>query len=900
MVTRVFSSLLIPVQSVDCLNKADSFAFSFLYEVTDQKKYLDVVKNGSSYPVILIVKLFTKNNSSSGTAYSILGHTIDLWWIAFTREQWDEVCTSKGFVSRSRLAWYKKLYTNKSLFVLINSIMNNKQMPAKVVNKFNRCLCISYTDITLCLCAIRQTVSENAPWICWYTYVAYMAADIKLDESKLSLHTLMCTLPYTVNDTPVLIDDTMGNKNVPSPINWIKCLINLNQYHPFITTLPNRMVSKCERVINGAVRLYEEFDETARQMQRDSEWNEERKLAKEHSNFENSVINVSEVSTKKMYNVKMLNIRLFYDIVRYYFHNLPINVKVPFAETEDVLEELKRNFVVKTKELFSKYSIVSLKNSTLQQPYSEIYGAKSKFRHLYRPYSERGFKSKVKQQHRYVANGVIHKKDILRSIRNVSPVEYGLVGRSNWIPSTKWVSCFMERRTFNITPTADNDDDNKVGDEFLTSFVKKHLPFIEPGAVPMKRFEHESYYSMIQATSMEQFNYAFRNDRKLNELINHHLDSPSKETFLAYCVRCIEISKLNEYNFHQIVCPNTPVYAFCLDLDFEDRNMAANFHSCGDDMFDVQAELMRFFKELILLYFKQYHDIHDMDTTSHFAFYVSIPDDTRKEAIISKGIRGRIIWRSSKYMLKDAESAMNISNNLNRMFVDVLLTEKDVVFDSNSYTKAAAGGYGTLRLPLCMKENANHAKRIMVPIIMDGTVTYIPQFGMIHEKGRLFDEENGVVLTIPPVQYQYKERRLTESSMIIRKFIKNYKVKITDSIDEEVCRAMILKNLNGIKSFIMDHVLSDKESIQTSINPSTVVRLRESTYMLTRTARACCSKIHRNWSSNPVSYFVNIRRKDDYETTMESSSASDGGEFTCTIRTFCFGCGSKKLGDTEI
>ena len=187
----------------------------------------------------------------------------------------------------------------------------------------------------------------------------------------------------------------------------------------------------------------------------------------------------------------------------------------------------------------------------------------------------------------------------------------------------------------------------------------------------------------------------------------------------------------------------------------------------------------------------------------------------------------------------------------------------------------------------------------MVPLIVDGTVTHAPRFGMVHERGRLYDETNGVVLTIPAVQQQYKERRLTESSMIMRKFIKNYNVKMTDSISEEVCRSAILNSLKEIRNFIADRVMSNQSQIHTLIDPSSVVLLRDRTFILTSKARACVSKIHKDWSSNPVVYYAFIKKADtNYNKSHDDED--DAEKFTCVIRSYCYGCSTSTLGEMKI
>ena len=85
--------------------------------------------------------------------------------------------------------------------------------------------------------------------------------------------------------------------------------------------------------------------------------------------------------------------------------------------------------------------------------------------------------------------------------------------------------------------------------------------------------------------------------------------------------------------------------------------MSEKFHLCkSKNLWNVQSEMMEFFRELIWLYFKLYHKLDDMSSTSYFAIYLSIPDDATKTALIEKGIRGRLVWRSIKYMLDKANS----------------------------------------------------------------------------------------------------------------------------------------------------------------------------------------------------------------------------------------------------
>ena len=252
---------------------------------------------------------------------------------------------------------------------------------------------------------------------------------------------------------------------------------------------------------------------------------------------------------------------------------------------------------------------------------------------------------------------------------------------------------------------------------------------------------------------MKKFNAPFKEDHQLNKYIDKHLRNPTTDSFLNYSRRIIQIVEKHNYNFHKVIYPNAPIYAFSLDLDFRDKNMSEKFHLCkSKKLWNVQSEMMEFFRELIWLYFKLYHKLDDMSSTSYFAIYRSIPDDATKTALIEKGIRGRLVWRSTKYMLDNAKSAYNLSENINRFFVEVLLTSENTVFDSNVHKNASCGSHSMMRLPLCMKENISATRRTLVPILMDNTMVYIPHFGMIHEKASSFDTKEGIVLTIPTSQ----------------------------------------------------------------------------------------------------------------------------------------------------
>ena len=89
-----------------------------------------------------------------------------------------------------------------------------------------------------------------------------------LQGSTLNLHTVMCVINYAVNDEKILIDTTMNDVFTPSPIKWIKCFTSLNEFRPTITTLPNRLIKRCEEVIAGGVGLYKEFNSVANNIQK--------------------------------------------------------------------------------------------------------------------------------------------------------------------------------------------------------------------------------------------------------------------------------------------------------------------------------------------------------------------------------------------------------------------------------------------------------------------------------------------------------------------------------------------------------------------------------------------------------------------------------------------------------
>ena len=104
---------------------------------------------------------------------------------------------------------------------------------------------------------------------------------------------------------------------------------------------------------------------------------------------------------------------------------------------------------------------------------------------------------------------------------------------------------------------------------------------------------------------MKKFNAPFKEDHQLNKDIDKHLRNPTTDSFLNYSRRIIQIVEKHNFNFHKVIYPNAPIYAFSLDLDFQDKNMSEKFHLCkSKNLWNVQSEMMEFFRELIWLYFK--------------------------------------------------------------------------------------------------------------------------------------------------------------------------------------------------------------------------------------------------------------------------------------------------------
>ena len=76
---------------------------------------------------------------------------------------------------------------------------------------------------------------------------------------------------------------------------------------------------------------------------------------------------------------------------------------------------------------------------------------------------------------------------------------------------------------------------------------------------------------------MKKFNAPFKEDHQLNKDIDKHLRNPTSDSFLNYSRRIIQIVEKHDYNFHKVIYPNAPIYAFSLDLDFRDKICQKSF-----------------------------------------------------------------------------------------------------------------------------------------------------------------------------------------------------------------------------------------------------------------------------------------------------------------------------------
>ena len=302
------------------------------------------------------------------------------------------ICQKKGIFSTFELANLSKLYVNSDLQTLLNNILSSRKSKS-TKSKYVKLCCCSYIDITLQLCSIRHTMGEQEPWISWYSYVAYLVSGFGntdmfgLQGSTLNLHMVMCVINYAVNDEKILIDTTMNDVFTPSPIKWIKCITSLNEFRPTITTLPNRLIKRCEEVIAGGVRLYKKFNSVANNIQKNNlNLNEERKLANSYTKQENSVIKEENISIKNLSYMKLMCNTHFYNISRFHFNNLSLNSCIPFREDEDTVNRLKENFAGKLNEADNEFNKHMTKYNTVTRSYSEVFGRK---KHRYIPYINR-------------------------------------------------------------------------------------------------------------------------------------------------------------------------------------------------------------------------------------------------------------------------------------------------------------------------------------------------------------------------------------------------------------------------------------------------------------------------------------------------------------------------------
>ena len=899
----IFSCLVLPDHKD--FEDADAFIFSFFYEVTresikETKGYLTETDLNNN-PIILRCKILTNNLAK--------GVSVDLCWLGLTTQQWEILCSKKGKVTPRFIGQFALLFQLPALQQYVRAMITVNARTRKPARKktLNKLYITHYLGIAQQLFLMKRLMGDAEPLISWYVYVSYMISNCYVDlDSGLEFtpYNIHVALRIAINDFDWRSKYNSGEEEyAPSPITWISVITNSEyEFYPFLTHFPNEVIASCRTIITGGAKLIQEFGEVADSVVANNlESVKEKRIARQYSRYKTSVIQPNEVSLGSMSLTKQSVESLFYNVMEQHFTQLS-SLKKPFRESEKTIEELKDNFLRKIKENDVRYMRKATDKKAELFPYRDLKKVEHRRMKVSPPSNSGVVPSAIG------LGPTLDKFGIVNNLQNEDPTNFGLLGSMNWSNKPQMVSCFQEWRGFASSSS---------GSETIDKIMEKILPLLNPNCPTLKRFENSTYYSFVQVIDMDKFNKPFLGDSQLMEAVQAHLAKPCTKTFEEYCIRMLTIIDNYNYNFHEVIVPNSPVYAFSLDLDCHDIFLSERFHCEAAHMWTIQLEFFQFLKQIICVHFESWYGIPDMEETSTFAFYISIPDESRRSEVVARGIRGRLIWRSWRYFLDNARSAFNLTENLNSYLEKVLLLGNSCIFDPAVYD-VGKDRYKLMRLPMCMKENRHNTMRPLIPLLYDENITFIPQFGMVHQKHSRFNEEEGMVVKIPRFKKQMSLRTLTENSLVLKKHLKGFEVEMTKSLDDEVFRGHLLNNLPAVKQFIKGKVVNNFDFVETSITPQSITYEHHGKYVLSRSVHACFKKNHEKWQNNPCCYKVQItereldqekRAEEDKrnETEYESRKGKRGTkrklpvqkprtELEFTVFGYCYGCGMEKMG----
>ena len=887
--------------------------FSFLYDITEEsediRRELSTTTTSHPYSHVLRCKVFNTTN--------VLRYTTDICWFGLRQEHWRKFCKEKGKMSRLDMSTFDRLYVNEYLYPIVTRLTTNAKTSVRNITTSKlKQFQVGYLNITLTLFNIKRNLGETHPLVSWYTYVSYLVSEVYLahqtkNQEVTTLYALKSVLKYATLKEPITVGNSDNRNMNPSSIVWLYDILKYNEFDPYTITLPRRLVSYCQDILKGGVRFFDAFGKIADSTcASGDDFNAERNIATKHSNSDQSVVRVDDVSLSKWSYTKNMVESQFYNILGHHFSNEKDADKV-FHEDQSALDVLLKNFSSKLKEIGERSRCKETSRLSSSLTFKNRFNVSQRDRRKkdILGLSEDG-KPKFKTSHIGLGK-TLSKRNVLKALCSANPAQFGLIGNMNWFSNTQFLSCFSERKTFVSMPPLPSSSSSttemakEIESPIVKKFVSEVIPDVNVHAPTLRRFETKAFYSYTKLHDVTKFVAPFTNDEALMNAVENHLENgPNTKTFKLYCQEVLRIMADNNYNFHEVITPNQPLFAFSLDLDSNDKALSERFHLAKEsDMWSVQIEFFQFIKDIICLHFKQWYNISDMKETSVFAFYMSLPDSNKKRDVLSKGIRGRIVWRSTKYCLDGPESAFNLSKNLDRYIKDVLVLDSTTFIDANVY-QVANGRYGLLRLPMCFKEDLSNVKRPLVPMIYEPCNTFIPSFGLVHHMHSTFKRDEALVLAIPSEKKRYSFRELNEKSMVLKKHSKEYDIGITQSLDDEIYRAIVIEKLPVIKDILKQKVLANAHMIDEVITPHSVTYKRRGTYSLTNNVYACFGKAHVDEKGNPCSYMVILTNTTNAESPKifndKSSKTSTTPSMSCSIYGYCFACGSKLLSVFEI